>query len=129
MKKSSRDRIKELMDIYGLSQAELCRKTGVQKSALSNYLSGVREPRQDQLSLLADPFGVNPAWLMGYDAPMMMSDLHKAAGSDGEINLSDEERNIILSLRKCSPEFRDSIKRVIAYRKSVPGEEVDDNDD
>ena len=69
---NSQKRIRELMDMYGLSQTELCNRTGIQKSALSNYLSGTREPRQDQLSLIADPFGINPAWLMGYDVPMKM---------------------------------------------------------
>ena len=70
---NSKERIKELMTFYGINQTELCKRTGIQKSALSNYLSGCREPRQDQISLIADPFGVNPAWLMGYDVPMHMS--------------------------------------------------------
>ena len=69
---NSKERIKELMDYFGINQTELCRRTGLQKSALSNYLNGDREPRQDQISLIVDPFGVNPAWLMGYDVPMMM---------------------------------------------------------
>ena len=69
---NSKDRIRELMDYFGLNQTELCKRTGIQKSALSNYLNGDREPRQDQISLIVDPFGVNPAWLMGYDVPMMM---------------------------------------------------------
>jgi len=69
---TSKDRIRELMQYYGIKQTELCKRTGIQKSALSNYLNGNREPRQDQISLIVDPFAVNPAWLMGYDVPMMM---------------------------------------------------------
>lgn len=61
------------MQYYGINQTELCKRTGIQKSALSNYLNGDREPRQDQISLISDPFGINPAWLMGYDVPMMLS--------------------------------------------------------
>lgn len=68
----SKQRINELMSYFGLNQTELCRKTGLQKSALSNYLNGDREPRQNQISLIADPFGVNPAWIMGYDVPMFL---------------------------------------------------------
>jgi len=67
---NSKARIQEILDYYGMSQTELCKKTGLQKSALSNYLSGDREPRQDQISLIVDPFNINPAWFMGYDAPM-----------------------------------------------------------
>lgn len=67
---NSQQRLHELMDYYHINQTELCNKTGLQKSALSNYLNGDREPRQNQISLIADPFNINPAWLMGYDAPM-----------------------------------------------------------
>ena len=69
---NSQKRIAELMNYYKLNQTELCKRTGLQKSALSNYLSGIREPRQDQISLIADPFNINPSWLMGYDVPMFM---------------------------------------------------------
>lgn len=70
---NSKNRIKELMEYFGINQTELCKRTGLQKSALSNYLNGDREPRQNQISTIADPFNVNPAWLMGYDVPMIMS--------------------------------------------------------
>lgn len=71
---NSQKRIKELMDYYHINQTELCKKTGIQKSALSNYLNGDREPRQNQVSLLADPFNINPSWLMGYDVPMFLNE-------------------------------------------------------
>lgn len=66
---NSQKRIVEILDYFGISQTELCKRTGIQKSALSNYLNGDREPRQNQISLIADPFGINPTWLMGYDVP------------------------------------------------------------
>ena len=67
---SSNERIKELLNHFQINQTEFCKKTGIQKSALSNYLNGNRLPRQDQLLKIADAFGVNAAWLMGYDIPM-----------------------------------------------------------
>lgn len=67
---NSKQRIKELMDYYGMKSSDLCKRTGLGKSALSNYLNGDREPRQDQISLIVDPFNICPAWLMGYDVPM-----------------------------------------------------------
>lgn len=66
----SKHRLMELLDAFQLSQSELCNKCGLNKSALSNYLNGDREPRQDKISLIADAFGIDPAWLMGYDTPM-----------------------------------------------------------
>ena len=68
--RTSNDRIRELLDIHEISQTEFCKKTGLTKSAVSNYLHGERLPRQDQLSKICDAFDVNPAWLMGYDVPM-----------------------------------------------------------
>ena len=78
---NSRDRLLEVMKFYGLSQTELCKRTGIQKSALSNYINGYREPRQNQISLVADAFGLNPAWLMGYDVPMFLNEV-KAKDDD-----------------------------------------------
>ena len=90
----SQKRIKELMEYYHINQTELCKRTGITKSALSNYLNGDREPRQTQVSKLADPFNVNPAWLMGYDVPMFLE-----TNTDNQAHeqlLSIYERNIKL---------------------------------
>lgn len=64
---NSRERIQKLLDDFEINQAEFCRRTGIKKASLSNYLSGKREPRQDAISKIADAFSVSPAWLMGYD--------------------------------------------------------------
>lgn len=73
---NSSQRLKEMMDFLQLKQSDVVNKTGITKSALSNYLHGTREPRQDQISKIADPYKINPTWLMGYDVPMFMNDLH-----------------------------------------------------
>lgn len=67
---NSKERIKELLDSLHISQTEFCKKAGINKSALSNYLNGDRIPRQDQVSKIADAFNVSPSWLLGYDVPM-----------------------------------------------------------
>jgi len=69
---NSRERLLEMMKILNLKPIDICRKCGVLKSSMSNYINGTREPRQDQISLICDPFGINPAWLMGYDVDMHM---------------------------------------------------------
>ena len=66
----SKHRLKELLSITGDSQNEMGRKSGLTKSAISNYINGTREPRQDALLLLSKAYNVNPAWLMGLDVPM-----------------------------------------------------------
>ena len=108
----SQHRITELIDFLGVNQTEFCKKTGLQKSALSNYLNGDREPRQDQISKITDAYNINPAWIMGYDVPMEWDrpdvfatpeDFEKAwkdrGGGRHPIDLTDEEYGFIIDVR------------------------------
>lgn len=67
----TKERIKELMQMYGLNQSDFCERTKINKSALSNYLNGSRIPRQDQIAKIADAFKISASWVMGYDVPMI----------------------------------------------------------
>lgn len=79
MKKfTTADRLKQIMAERGLRQVDildLVKPYSIQyqarmgKSALSQYISGGIEPKQDKLGLLAMALNVNEAWLMGYDVP------------------------------------------------------------
>lgn len=107
MKKSnSKLRLRELMDYFNINQTELCNRTGLQKSALSNYLNGDREPRQDQISLIADPFNINPAWLMGYDVSMF---IEEPTPEPAALVLSDTEVKIIEAYRRSTPELKTAL--------------------
>lgn len=64
------NRIKIAMQTFGITQAELSRRTGISKGALSSYLSGRYSPKQKTLYVLAEQLDVSAAWLMGYDVPM-----------------------------------------------------------
>ena len=68
---TTQERLNEMMTAFDIRPADIVRRTGINKSTLSNYINGKREARQDQLSLIADSYGVNPAWLLGYDVKMM----------------------------------------------------------
>lgn len=63
-------RIKKALSIRGMKQSELCEKTKIPKSALSEYISGAYEPKQDRIFLIAQALSVDPVWLMGFDVPM-----------------------------------------------------------
>ena len=67
---TSQERIKEMMHILGVSQAEISAKTGLAKSTVSMYVNGLREPKQDGIALISNAFHIDPAWLMGYDVSM-----------------------------------------------------------
>ena len=53
-----------------MKQVDLVEKTGLGKSAISQYCSGVYEPKQRALYKLAKALDVSEAWLMGYDVGM-----------------------------------------------------------
>jgi transcriptional regulator with XRE-family HTH domain len=69
-KDSCGTRIKLGLKIRGMKQADLCQITKIPKSAISQYISGAFEPKQDRIYLISKALNVSEAWLMGYDVPM-----------------------------------------------------------
>ena len=69
-KESCAARLKMALSIRNMTQAELCQKTKIPKSALSEYIKGLYDPKQDRLLILSEALNVDPAWLMGYEVPM-----------------------------------------------------------
>lgn len=61
------NRIKEAMDSAGKRQADIVRETGIDKGAMSHYLKGRYEPKQDVIYKLAVALNVSEMWLWGYD--------------------------------------------------------------
>mgnify|MGYP001624243578 CR=1 FL=1 len=64
------NRLQKAMNIRNMKQVDLVEKTGLDKTLLSKYLSGISNARQDKLTTLAEALQVNEIWLMGYDIPM-----------------------------------------------------------
>lgn len=72
-------RLKTLMDERNLKQIDIlkacepyCKKYDVKmnKSDISQYVSGKVEPNQKKLYILSNALNVREAWLMGYDVPI-----------------------------------------------------------
>ena len=111
MKKSTTaSRLKEYMSAHNLRQVDIltmvepfCKETGIKmnKSDLSQYVSGKTEPGQDKLYVLARALGVSEIWLMGYDDEIVNNsplftlrygynqnvDLNKLAAKDDRIKI------------------------------------------
>lgn len=114
---NSNERIRYLLDYFQLNQTEFCKRTNINKSALSNYLSGTRMPRQDQIDAMTRPFNINPAWLMGYDVPMF--------NDPDKIIYSNEEIVLIESYRKAAPAIQESVNKLLdvpTSNKKLPGQ-------
>jgi transcriptional regulator with XRE-family HTH domain len=88
------NRLAKALAIRGMKQHELCEKTKIPKSAISQYLSGAFEPKQDRLYIIAQALDVDPVWLMGFDVPMEKED------SPSELQLTEGEKALIKLLRR-----------------------------
>lgn len=67
------NRLREAMQAADKRQADLMRETGLDRGAISSYLSGKYEPKQKAIYKLAQALDVSEAWLLGYDVPMQRS--------------------------------------------------------
>ena len=101
------ERIKRALHIRGMKQSELCEITKIPKSAISQYISGAFEPKQDRVYLIAQALNVSEAWLMGYDVPMKREtiSLEEPKLSEGEkiwmelyYRLSDETKKVFVNM-------------------------------
>ena len=59
-------RIKEVMSKNGLKQADIVKKTGISKGALSSYINGKYNPKLRNIYKLANVLNVDPVWLMSF---------------------------------------------------------------
>jgi transcriptional regulator with XRE-family HTH domain len=91
-------RIKKALSIRNMKQSELCEKTKIPKSALSEYISGAYEPKQDRVFAIATALNVDPVWLMGFDVPMEKEDKkispHEPTLTEGEMVMLELFRQI-----------------------------------
>ena len=69
------------MELKGVNQSELCKRTQIPKSAMSQYMSGKFKPKQTRTYLIAKALNVSEAWLMGFDDVSMDRDT-EAENSD-----------------------------------------------
>lgn len=64
------NRLKKALEYNNLKPVDLANITGINKSLISNYLSGNFKAKQDKVNLIAETLDVSEGWLMGYDVDM-----------------------------------------------------------
>lgn len=57
-------RLRFRLDELGMTQKELCDRTGIDKSLMSRYFNGIYLPRLDMLIILANGLYCSPNYLM-----------------------------------------------------------------
>lgn len=110
MKKyTTSQRLRQLMNRRGLSQADIIRLTepyqkevgtSMPKSAMSQYVSGIYEPDQRKLTLLSKALGVSEVWLMGYDVEESRKGKSSLIYEDTDFSIYSASRKIEESQRK-----------------------------
>ena len=85
----------KLMSERGLSQAQLCKMTGIATSAMSHYVRGETDPSFTKAIQIAQALGVSIDELVGSEV------------SSAEV--SSEERNLLESFRLLSDENREAL--------------------
>ena len=96
------DRLREAMNDAGKNQADLVRDTGLQRSAISRYLSGEYEPKALAVGKMSRALDVSEMWLFGYDVPKSRSVEQKK---------NDDLVQVIAKLRK-DPEFFEVVSKL-----------------
>jgi transcriptional regulator with XRE-family HTH domain len=111
-RESTADRLKIIMNERNLKQVDIlnlsipiCAKYDIKmnKSDISQYVSGKVEPSQEKLVVLGLALNVTEAWLMGFDVPMERKDSATQAEKDFELFykfslLNDRDKKIILDM-------------------------------
>ena len=106
MKQTIGQRIRLALEINHMRQSDLSKKTGISPSAITQYISGNFEPKQNNSYLLAKALNVNEAWLMGYDVSIERSD-------NSAPLITEQEVALLKLFRKLSKTGQDeALKRV-----------------
>ena len=66
----TKDRLYEALVIRNMKAIDLSRATGLSRGAISQWLSGKANPKQDKIYIMSKALNVSAAWLMGKDVPM-----------------------------------------------------------
>ena len=107
-RENSSQRLRILMDKMNLEQADIVKRTGLTKSAVSQYVNGKREPRQDAISIICDAYSLNPTWFMGYDAPMFASASTNSIIGQNK-NISYDELKLLEFWNNATPAAKESV--------------------
>lgn len=101
-------RLSYALHIRNMKQVDLIEKTGIQKSSISQYLSGYAEPKADRIYIMAKALDVSPVWLLGYDVPM-------EEGSEIEVpeEIVDEDLQFLEMFKSLSDDDKKVIIRMM----------------
>lgn len=111
------ERLKQAMRSKGIRQIDLCKMCNIPKGAMSLYVSGAYEPKQERLEALANALGVDIAWLMGYDVAISPNN---KKSSPEEPKLTEGEAILLEVYRRASDEMKPILVNSIKALEQMP---------
>lgn len=71
------ERLAILFDSLPENDSAIASSLGVSKQTISAWKSGIRSPKRTMVEKISEVYGVDIAWIMGYDVPMKVSSAPK----------------------------------------------------
>ena len=105
------ERLKQAISEANIKQVELCERTGISKGALSSYIKGRYDPKQNNIYALATVLNVHPAWLMGLNVPKRV--IQTRALPAEPVELTEEQKEILKIYDELNDEGKaEAVKRI-----------------
>ena len=98
------NRIKEKQEEHHYKQKEIVEKTGISKSAISNYISGNRVPDTETILKLSYVLNTSIEWLL--------------TGKSTNENYTAEEKSVIEAYRKADSAEQGVIKKILDIQET-----------
>lgn len=107
--KTFAERLRYYMELTGTKQVDLVEKTKINKSSISEYLSGNYEPKQRNIYKIAMALGIKPSQLMG------IAEEPAAPAAQQGFTLGSQEKDLIIKFRKLDDDGRARILRQVEF--------------
>ncbi|WP_276764804.1 helix-turn-helix domain-containing protein [Phascolarctobacterium succinatutens] len=106
------DRLRYFMEQKGLKQADLVERTKINKSSISEYLSGNYEPKQRNIYKLAVALGIKPSQLMGVEEDQPAA----PATTANAMELSEREILLIKKYRQLDADGQEDVEDFVSMK-------------
>lgn len=116
------EQLQKIMKEKGITQSELCKRTGIPKSAMSQYISGAFKPKQKRTYLIAKALNVSEAWLIGMENAEQ--ERREPQQINQDIRLTDHEKEVIIAYRQ-RPHMQNAVDTLLGV---TPEEEKKEKD-
>lgn len=114
-------RIRHILELKGIAPVDLSAMSGVSKASISQYMNGSHAPSNISAGKIATVLGVNPVWLMGFEAPMELGENLDSGKLISEM-MDDKGALEMLSIFKLlDEESKDAILTIARKMLKKPG--------